>query len=102
MSKKTFFGKIVRDPTTLLLGLGGGAIKQALFDRPKRKAEEAAAGAEASSNQAIADAKAKTAADQATLAKSQNAKQFAAANTTSKGFGSNSLDNLSRSFLLRL
>lgn len=102
MSKKTFFGKVVRDPTTLLLGVAGGAIKQALFDRPKRKAKEAAAGAEAEASAATAAAKAKTAADQAALAKSQNAKQFAAANTTSKGFGSNSLDNLSRSFLLRL
>ena len=102
MSKGTFFGNIVRDPTSLLLGLGGGAIKEALFDRPKRKAGEAAAGAAAESSAATAAAKAKVASEQAAVSQNQKAKQVAAINTPSRGFGSNSLENLSRSFLLRL
>jgi len=102
MSKGTFFGNVVRDPTTLLLGLGGGALKEALFDRPKRLAEKTAEGAAQSSKEAEAAAKAAVASEAQAVDQRQKAKQYAAVNTPSRGFGSNSLENLSRSFLLRL
>ena len=89
MSKGTFFGDLIRNPFSL-------------DPRGDAKRKRGAANAANDAATATAAAKAKTAADKVTLEKSQTAKQFAAANTTSRGFGSNSLDNLSRSFLLRL
>jgi hypothetical protein len=91
MSKGTFLGKLFRSP--FISPLGSVALSK---DDTKEK------NAANDAVQATKVAKAKTKTDAAALQKSQNAKQFAAANTTSKGFGSNSLDNLSRSFLLRL
>ena len=102
MSKGTFFGNIIRDPFTLLLGLGGGAIKEALFDRPKAAREKAKEGAERDAAAATQQAQATARSAVAAVDTRQRAKQVAAINTPSRGFGSNSLENLSRSFLLRL
>ena len=89
MSKGTFFGDIIRNPFSLT------PIQDA---KAKRAKENAARDAKS----ATADAKQKSQAAAAEVASNQKARQAAAVNTPSKGFGSNSLDNLSRSFLLRL
>lgn len=82
MSGNSFIGKVVRSV------FGGGSKPKSNAADEARKAREAAA----------AETRAQAAADQ----QRQTAKQFAAINTPSRGFGSNSLENLSRSFLLRL
>lgn len=89
MSEGTFFGDIIRNPFSL------DPIGDA---KRKRREENAARDAEAASKQAQVEAKAEV----QQMEKRQTAKQYAAANTPSRGFGSNRLENLSRSFLLRL
>lgn len=89
MSKGTFFGDIIRNPLSL------DPIGDAKRKRGKANAARDAAGA-------TAEAKRKTAVAAAQVQAQQNTRQSAAINTPSKGFGSNSLENLSRSFLLRL
>ena len=89
MSKGTFFGDIVRNPFSL----------DPIGDAKKKRREENAARDAAAAEKA---AKAETRAQAAAASQRQTAKQVAAANTPSRGFGSNSLENLSRSFLLRL
>jgi len=89
MSKGTFFGDIIRNPFSL----------NPIGDAKKKRADEnAARDATAAGIKAKEEAKVEA----QTTQKRQNAKQYAASNTPSKGFGSNQQENLSRSFLLRL
>jgi len=92
MSKGTWFGQLFTGDRSWMTG----TLKQKYKDKRARQIEEqeAAGAQEATRVQARAAA---TAVDQR-----QKAKQFAAINTPSKGFGSNEKENLSRSFLLRL
>jgi hypothetical protein len=89
MSKGTFFGDIIRNPLSL------DPIGDA-----KKKRREANAARDAQAATKAAEAKSKVEAE--AVSQRQTAKQFAATQTPSRGFGSNSLENLSRSFLLRL
>lgn len=89
MSKGTFFGDLIRNPLSL----------DPLGDAKRKRGEENAARDSQAATKA-AEAKSKVEAE--TVTQRQNAKQFAATNAPSRGFGSNSLENLSRSFLLRL
>lgn len=89
MSKGTFFGDIFRNPLSL------DPIGDARKKRRKKNAERDAAAETAA-------AKVTTRVAATELGQRQKAKQFAAVNTPSKGFGANELENLSRSFLLRL
>jgi len=89
MSSGTFFGDIIRNPLSL----------DPIGDAKKKRAEaNAARDASAAENKAQVDARA----EGVKLEKKQKATQAAAINTPSRGFGSNTLENLSRSFLLRL
>jgi hypothetical protein len=89
MSSGTFFGDIIRNPFS--------------FD-PIGDARKKRAKANESRDAAATEEKAKvvTRAQAAEVQQRQKAKQVAAINTPSRGFGANSLENLSRSFLLRL
>ncbi len=93
MSKGTFFGNIIRNPFSF-------TPQQAARDKVKK--ENAARDATVTAAAEEKAAAAKVEAGASALDKRQKAKQVAAINTPSRGFGSNSLENLSRSFLLRL
>ena len=89
MSSGTFFGDIIRNPFSF----------DPLGDAKKKRQEaNAARDAEAATKEAQAITRAQAEA----VVQRQKAKQVAAINTPSRGFGSNERENLSRSFLLRL
>jgi hypothetical protein len=97
MSKGTFFGNMLRFDTSLNPQKAAKAQQKAENEARDEQLNQANTAKEAE-----AAAKAAVASEAQAIDQRQKAKQYAAVNTPSRGFGSNSLENLSRSFLLRL